>query len=138
MKHIFVYGSLRKGEGAHKMLSDCEFVEEVRLPGYDLYALTWFPGIVKNPDNAEGVVGELYELPDKAPVALLQTIDYYEGYFPNDLDRSLFKREVVEVKGHPTFIYTLNKDPFETFGTSARVIRHGDWKHYGGDLNYVA
>lgn len=138
MKHIFVYGSLRKGEGANKLLNDCKFIKEVRLPGYDLYALTWFPGIKENPKNEEGVVGELYELPNKAPVALLQTVDYYEGYFPSDRERSLFVRKEIEVEGEKTFIYVLNKDPFTAFGASARVVRHGDWKHYGGDLNYVA
>lgn len=135
-KRIFVYGSLRCGQSAHGYLEkrSC-FVKETRLPGFDLYALTWFPGIVENPDNKEGVVGDVFEgITDD----LVTYLDYYEGYYPHDEGRSLFLRKEVNVDGEPTIVYVFNKNPYDVFGTSVRVIQDGDWVKYKGDMQHAA
>jgi gamma-glutamylcyclotransferase (GGCT)/AIG2-like uncharacterized protein YtfP len=134
MSRIVVYGSLREKQPAAGTLHKCKKLGEVRLPGYDMYALTWFPGVVPNPDNKEGVVCELYEGVDDK---LLSHLDCYEGYFPHNLERSLFRREEVEVVGPEGFtnayLYVFNRNPYEAFGTSARVVRSGDWVQYRGE-----
>ena len=137
MNRIAVYGSLRRGEQANRALRDCKFLNEVRIPGFDLYALTWFPGIRENPENKEGVVCELFELPEDN-ADLIKHLDYYEGYNHREPERSLFLRKEIEVNGEPTLIYTFNKNPFDAFGTSARVVQGGDWVKYKGDLNHAA
>lgn len=121
MTQVLVYGSLRKGQAANNAMRTCSFVEEVRVPGFDLHAVSWFPGIVKNPDNKEGVVCELYKDVDEAT---LTNLDYYEGYRADAPERSLFIREEVEVKGEPAFIYVFNQDP--TFFGDLKV-EGGDW-----------
>jgi gamma-glutamylcyclotransferase (GGCT)/AIG2-like uncharacterized protein YtfP len=122
-KQILVYGSLRKGQGANYMLRGCEFVEEVRLPGYDLFNLVWYPGIKQNVDNKEGVVGEVYRLPDDDKHTLAG-LDLYEGYVEFDPPSSLFLREEVLVNGEPTFVYTYNG---KNVGDK---IPSGDWVEY--------
>jgi gamma-glutamylcyclotransferase (GGCT)/AIG2-like uncharacterized protein YtfP len=131
VSQIIVYGSLRAGQQANRALRDCAYVDTVRVPGYDLYALTWFPGIKENPDNKEGFVGELYE---GVTDDLLKQLDRYEGYNREDVERSLFRREEVEVGGKPAIVYVFNKNPYEAFGTSARVVRDGDWVKYKGEV----
>lgn len=119
-----VYGSLRRNEQAHRFMRNTEFVEEVRLPGYDLLALGWYPGIVPNPDNKEGVVGEVYSFADDG---LLTDLDAYEGYNPNYEDRSLFIRREIEVSGKPTFVYEYNSKN-HAFGLDSKVPS-GDWSN---------
>jgi gamma-glutamylcyclotransferase (GGCT)/AIG2-like uncharacterized protein YtfP len=122
LTRILVYGTLRKGQGANRFLGDAEFVEEVRLPGYDMYALGWFPGIVPNPDNKEGVVGEVYELTDDDKI---KDLDAYEGYSPDYEEHSLYLRREVEVLGKPTYVYVYNR-PVD--GIVDMKLPSGDWK----------
>jgi len=131
MKHIVVYGSLRRGEPANRLLEQCKFVGEVRVPGFDLYALTWFPGVIENPDNKEGIVGELYEGVDDT---LLENLDFYEGHNRRDPNRSLFQRKEININGTSALIYVFNRNPYDAFGTSARVVRSGDWCQYKGEI----
>lgn len=138
MNRLFVYGSLRQGEQAHRALRDCKFLGKATLQGFDLFALTWFPGIKANPKNHEGVVGEVYELPEDKKADLIKHLDYYEGYFPTNVDKSLFVRREVEIEGEPTLVYEFNRNPYDAFGTSARVVQGGDWVKYKGELHHAA
>lgn len=130
MNRLFVYGSLRRGQQANSALRSATFVKQTRLPGFDLYALTWFPGVKENPNNREGVVGEIYEDVDDD---LLLQLDYYEGYNRHAPERSLFLRKEVEVEGKPTVIYEFNRNPYDLFGTSVSVVRSGDWTQHKGE-----
>lgn len=129
MKQFFVYGTLRQGHPAHRtlMIRHAKLIGEVRLPGFDMFKLGWFPGVVKNPQNKHGIVGELYEVPGHLAEDLVTHLDYYEGYFPENKGRSLFVREEVEVEGKPTIIYTYNGGP-DKFGRLVEKIETGDWK----------
>jgi gamma-glutamylcyclotransferase (GGCT)/AIG2-like uncharacterized protein YtfP len=121
MTRILVYGTLRRGQGANGFLGDAKFVEEVRLPGYDMFHLGGFPGIVPNPDNKEGVVGEVFELTDDREI---ENLDAYEGYSPRHEESSLYLRKEVEVLGKPTFVYVYNRN---TDRGSYGKIPSGDW-----------
>jgi gamma-glutamylcyclotransferase (GGCT)/AIG2-like uncharacterized protein YtfP len=131
-KRIFVYGSLRRGQQANRSLRDCKFLEEVTLPGFDMYAISWFPGIRHNPANEQGVVGELYELPeDEADRdALMKHLDYYEGYNPNHEDTSLFVRRKIDVNGDESIIYLFNKNPEKIQSLPVAKVESGDWVEY--------
>lgn len=119
---LFVYGSLRRGQRSNYLLEriGAKLVEETRLPGYDLHAVTWYPGVKRNASNKTGVVGEVYELPDTKHLAGL---DLYEGY-NGRTEGSLFVRRKINVGGEDTFIYEYNGKLNK--GTAAK-LEHGDW-----------
>jgi gamma-glutamylcyclotransferase (GGCT)/AIG2-like uncharacterized protein YtfP len=123
-KRLLVYGSLRRGQGANRFLDGAKFVEEVRLPGYDMLALGWYPGIVPNPDNKEGIVGEVYEIPEELAEDMVENLDAYEGYNKMNEARSLFVRREVEVNGQLTSLYEYNTRP--PVGIVEKV-KTGDW-----------
>lgn len=118
--NILVYGTLKSGQHNNALLGDAKLTGTVRVPGYDLYHLGWYPGIRPNPDNQLGVECEMYELAD--PEQIHQT-DYYEGYYPDEEEISLFVRKEVEVNGKQAFIYQYNRDPHGT----AFKIEEGVW-----------
>lgn len=125
IKQLLVYGSLRKARENNRFLRNCEFVEEVRVPGYDLYALGWYPGIKPNQDNKDGIVGEVYTLPDDEEHTI-KTLDMYEGFVKDNPGGSLFIREEIEVKGEPTYVYVYNG---RTDAQFAAKVPSGDWNH---------
>ena len=71
--HVFVYGTLMRGEGAHSYLSKAKFVGEYRLRDYAIYNLGWYPGIRPKADSV--VYGEVYAVDDR----MLKEMDRYEG-----------------------------------------------------------
>jgi gamma-glutamylcyclotransferase (GGCT)/AIG2-like uncharacterized protein YtfP len=124
MKRLAVYGTLRRGQHANRTLAAATFVKESRVPGFDLYGLGWYPGIKPNPKNEQGVVVEVFEVPDDKAEDLIKNLDYYEGYFPDNKERSLFVREEVDVEGQPTTIYVYNG---RVENELAAKIPSGDW-----------
>ena len=74
-KTIFVYGTLRRGERAHALLSRARFLGEARtVAGYALIDLGAYPGLVQM--GSGFVVGEIYEVDP----LLLAEVDGYEGH----------------------------------------------------------
>jgi gamma-glutamylcyclotransferase (GGCT)/AIG2-like uncharacterized protein YtfP len=73
MIHVFVYGSLLKNCYNHKRyLKNQKYLGQAVLPGYALYNLGSYPGII--PDREERVMGELYEIDNK----ILKQLDKLE------------------------------------------------------------
>ena len=87
MKHLFVYGTLMRGERAAGMLADGIYKGEYVLDDYAMYDLGSFPGIIE--EEGEKVIGEVFEIPD----TIIPRLDCYEG------EGDLYKRTVVSVKG---------------------------------------
>jgi gamma-glutamylaminecyclotransferase len=82
---LFVYGTLKRGCSNHRYLANQRFVGLARTPpGYRLYDLGGYPGIVVQPDDREGVVGEVWSVDDDALAAL----DKFEG-----VHEGLYRRE---------------------------------------------
>jgi len=121
---LLVYGSLRRNQRAHRFLRDCTFVEEVRVPGYDMFKLGWYPGVMPNPENKEGIVGEVFTIPDHLAEGLFDDLDSYEGYRPAHPEQSLFLREEVEVQGEPTTMYVYNG---RADWQGVNKVQDGDW-----------
>jgi gamma-glutamylaminecyclotransferase len=113
---VFVYGTLRRGEGNHRLLQGARFVGEAcTVPGFALCDLGAFPGLVR--DGAGTVAGELYDV----DAATLAALDRLEGV------PSFYRRERVELKGvGSTDAYTLT--PRQVRGCD--LIPSGDWKRW--------
>lgn len=86
-KLVFVYGTLKRGCSNHHYLTGQKFVGETRtVPGFRLYSLGGFPGMVPQPDDQTGVVGEVWSVDAPALVRL----DGLEG-----LSEGMYRRERV-------------------------------------------
>ncbi len=86
---IFVYGTLKQGCSNHRYLVGQTFVGEARTgPGYRLYALDGFPGMVLRTDDHEGVQGEVWSV--DAPC--LARLDVLEG-----VAEGLYRREPIDL-----------------------------------------
>lgn len=97
---LYVYGTLRPDKG-----------ETVKVKG-KMYDLGWFPGVILGGD--EDVVCEKIEVDDWG------SIDYYEGFYENNPEGSLYLRVPFE----DGFIYEFNQkinDP------NAQHVPSGDW-----------
>lgn len=90
MTLLFVYGTLKRGCSNHHFLAAQHFLGEARTePGYTLYRITDYPGMVTDA-TAEGVSGEVWEVTPSA----LNEIDRLEG-----LDEGLYTRDPVRLEG---------------------------------------
>ena len=104
-KLIFVYGTLKRGCCNHHLLAGQKFVGEARTAqGFRLYDLGGHPGMVVQPDDAEGVAGEVWEVDTDALVRL----DALEG-----LAEGMYRREPVPLL-----------PPFAARGVEAYVYPH--------------
>lgn len=124
LKHILVYGTLKSGQCNHSLITDAgaQKVATIRVPGYDLFKLGWYPGIRPNPQNKVGVECELHEFDGTREA--LNKLDYYEGFIETEPDLSLFLRREVEVDGVQAYIYEYGRDP----GDRAVPIENGVWE----------
>ncbi len=73
---LFVYGTLKRGCSNHAQLVGQSFVGEARtVPGYRLFDVGGFPGLVPWPADRDGVEGEIWE----TDAAGLARLDAFEG-----------------------------------------------------------
>lgn len=84
MREIFVYGTLKLGGSNHSFLASQRFIGPARTcPGFTLYELEGYPGMVVDPTDRSGVTGELWAVDDRT----LATLDQLEG-----LEEGLYRR----------------------------------------------
>lgn len=89
MTRLFVYGTLKRGHRAAARLASQRFVGMAQTgPGFVLYALDGYPGLVREPEAPEGVTGELWLVDD----AGLRDLDAYEG-----VAEGLYRRESIPI-----------------------------------------
>lgn len=87
---VFVYGTLKRGGSNHRYMAGQTFVGEARTgPGYRLYSLDGFPGMVMQADDREGVRGEVWSVDS----ACLERLDELEG-----TAEGLYRREPVPLQ----------------------------------------
>ncbi len=87
---LFVYGSLKKGFGNHRLMTEAVYLGPGVIEGYDMYSLRYFPAIVEGKGE---VYGELYKVSEKE----LADIDALEGYSPRD-DTGMYIRRATRVQ----------------------------------------
>ena len=76
MNLIFVYGTLKHGGHNHHFMVGQTFISTARTPpGYTLYDLGGYPGLVAEPDDSAGVIGEVWSVDE----ACLASLDVLEG-----------------------------------------------------------
>jgi gamma-glutamylaminecyclotransferase len=73
---LFVYGTLKRGGSNHAQLAGQTLLGEARTsPGFTLYSLGEYPGLVAEPADPDGVRGELWAV----DAAALARLDAFEG-----------------------------------------------------------
>lgn len=111
--HLFVYGTLRKGQPEMDRLLGAHAIDIGRgtLQGR-LFLIGDFPGakVSENPDDR--VHGEIYRLVDAGPA--LAVLDEYEEYDPTDPNHSLFVRRLAPIRLNdgttlPAWVYLYNR-----------------------------
>lgn len=91
--HIFVYGTLREGPQASRLLDDCERVGPARVTGM-LFDAGAFPALVLA--GRDCVQGEVW----RCPPEIVARLDDYEG-----IDVGLFRRVGIRVDGVACWTY---------------------------------
>ncbi len=87
MTRLFVYGTLKRGCRNHALLAHQTSLGDAKTaPGFRLYRLNGFPGLIRAPGTADVVSGELYLVDDTC----LQALDLFEG-----LSEMLYTRELI-------------------------------------------
>lgn len=115
MIKVFVYGTLRQGNGNHHLLRDSEFLGNSEITGFKMYSLGGFPAIVRNDDESSIVVGEAYQVDE----TVFGRLDLLEGY------PDLYQRQKVPTDHGTAWVYTM--DAGAPFLLESSVISHGDW-----------
>lgn len=122
---VFVYGTLLSGLSNSALLNDAKFIGEGTMSGV-MYDLGSFPGV----NYGLGVIhGEVYDVDELT----LGDLDYLEGYDTQNVDSSLYVRNVTDItleNGRiirDVFVYIYNKD---LSGSGYPVIENGDYKEY--------
>jgi gamma-glutamylcyclotransferase (GGCT)/AIG2-like uncharacterized protein YtfP len=94
---LFVYGTLRKGFRAHKLLQrhHARFLGNGHVQGR-LYNLSEYPGAKWSDAPGERVQGEVYFLPRAA--AAFSSLDRFEGYDPSRPEWSMFELKETTVR----------------------------------------
>jgi gamma-glutamylcyclotransferase (GGCT)/AIG2-like uncharacterized protein YtfP len=121
-RHVFVYGTLRRGgrNDINRLSPAPHYVGMGEVKGV-LFHMGWYPGLALGGEEAVTVVGEVYEVTPELEAVL----DEIEDLLPGD-DSEYFKRDVViEVNGRPVpcFLYEIN--PARVQGRQR--LAHGDW-----------
>jgi len=94
MTKVFVYGTLKRGQGNHSLLYGSSYLGECHTPpAYSLHDLGYFPGMVRGGHTS--IPGEVYEIDDDT----LATMDVLEG-FP-----WYYNREQIETPFGTAWVY---------------------------------
>ncbi len=72
---VFVYGTLKRGGSNHGWLDGQTYVGDARtVPGFRLYVVADYPGLVATPEDQVGVTGEVWSV-DTAALARLDELE---------------------------------------------------------------
>ncbi len=75
MTRVFVYGTLKRGCRNHHYLAGQQFLgKAMTSPGYILFSLGDYPGMVRSADQNHHVVGELWAV-DRAGLSALDELE---------------------------------------------------------------
>ena len=115
---LFVYGTLKSGCVNHHHLAGQKLVGPARTqPGYRLYDLGGFPGIMVKATDREGVVGEVWAI--DAPA--LGRLDEFEG-----VHQGLYRRGTIRLL--PPFAAEAIDAYFPTADSSGLREVGGEWR----------
>lgn len=106
MTRVFVYGTLKRGGDNHHYLAYQQFLGAAHTPpGYTLYSLGDYPGMVRAEGDTAGVAGELWAVDE----ACLKQLDLLEG-----VNEGLYERVSITlatpIDGQPVETYLYLRD----------------------------
>jgi len=114
MTTVFVYGTLKRGGSNHRFLAGQKYLGPARTaPGFTLYSLGDYPGMVREPGDTAGVTGELWSVEANG----LAELDRLEG-----LDEGLYERVEIPIAPNPfaasaqTYLYLRPLQGFAPLG----------------------
>lgn len=117
---VAVYGTLRKGQGNHRLLRDSTVKYRGTIqsePLFTMYSQGGFPALVKGGNTS--ITMEVYEVDDDTLKRLDQLEGYYEGREHNHYDRIKYKTPFGSA-----YLYVYTEAP------STPIIKGGDWVEY--------
>ncbi len=130
--HLFVYGTLLPGLVPDEIKN---VVEQLTLVGAGwargrLYDLGAYPGAVLDEASHTKIIGKVFSLPaddERLSASLLERLDAYEGYTPEDETQNLFIRKLARITflngAHvECWIYVYNGNP-----QAAELIPDGNY-----------
>ncbi len=124
---IFVYGTLKKGLQNHDIMGNSKFISEAYIHGilYDLGV--GFPAVLLEEGKPRNrVYGEIYDV----SMDLLENIDEFEGFYPDNEEDSIYLR--METEAYPSSrekiivqVYLMPSKKLKSF--FAFEIKDGKW-----------
>ena len=116
MNTIFVYGTLKRGGSNHVFLRRQRFLGEARtVPGFVLYSLGDYPGMVRAPGDTAGVTGELWVVDDDC----LAELDRLEGLAEGLYERiDVLLAPNVHAGSAQTYLYLRQLDGLQAIGST--------------------
>jgi gamma-glutamylaminecyclotransferase len=119
----FVYGSLKKGLGNHRLLEQSKFLGRCFIEGrYKFLSLGGFPGLVMDDSSAiTRVVGEVYQINEDA----LRSLDWLEGH------PRFYKRHKVATPWKNAWCYFLPQSYIGRYGEVDHI-----WKPTAEELDW--
>lgn len=118
MHLVSVYGSLKKGHINHSLIHGSQYIGDETISGLKMYDLGLFPGVVKDKDQDNFVLVEVYEVSSET----LKALDTLEGYDENDIENSFYKRITIRTQWGKTWFYLFNRNI-----RNAKEIISGSW-----------
>lgn len=107
MTNIFVYGTLKKGNGLHPYLKESEFIRTGIIRGYKMYCNGYYPIIVKTENEGDTITGEIYEVTD---TGILNVLDSIEGSYSRTKEQALLSNgQEIEVEVY-VYNYGINEN----------------------------
>ncbi|KKC98270.1 hypothetical protein KY46_19145 [Photobacterium halotolerans] len=111
---VFVYGSLRRGQSNHGLMSRSRYLGDCQLAGYAMYDLGPYPAALKQSGSEGVLLGEVYDV----DTVTFAELDILEGLGEE------YCREQVETPFGLAWIY-LYLQPIDR----ATLIPEGDWSN---------
>ena len=126
--NVYVYGTLRKGNGNHVILNESQPICDGTLRGYKMFTLGGFPAIVHTGNDSDVVVGEVYRVDTPYVQDRLDSLEGYDR--TGDRPNTFYDIDDVEVcpigdEDHhsiPCEVYTMTRN-----FSDDQLIPHGDW-----------
>src|SRR6056297_2665288 len=129
-EYVFVYGTLLRGCGNHRVLAGAEFVTTVFFGdvNYRMIHLGGFPGVVFDKDYRGPLYGEVYRINP----SIEDRLDALEGYNGPDNPYNLYNKGVIpepvyigDVTIQPImYVFNAEYDEYSNYPT----IDTGNWK----------
>ena len=126
LRRVAVYGSLREGHGNWKHLLNRKPTEVTTMSNFKMYSLGGFPGILPSDDVKDSITVEIYDCDESD----MRRLDSLEGYSPDNLEYSMYRRERVEDKDCDVYIWNGRELSEE------RRVSSGDWTRYLNNRRY--